>query len=107
MTEMMMVQVAFVITKEAVALGVVMAVVLPAVSMVTPVFNELSLELRDSLDIFSHKATSVQIQFIRLSNMIGLSPVQTIIGLTFTVLGVIIYVVIPQLLINQQMGKTF
>ena len=39
--------------------------------------------------------------------MIGLSPVQTIIGLTFTILGIIVYVVIPQLLMNRQMGKTF
>ena len=56
---MMMIQVAFKFTSEAVLLGVIMAAVLPTVSMMTPIFNELTVELRDALDVFSHKASTV------------------------------------------------
>jgi len=56
-----MVEVIIDYTPEALLLGIGMAIFIPFVSMISPVFNEISIQLRDALDVFSHKATAIQI----------------------------------------------
>ena len=46
---------------EAYLVGVLVAVLLPVIAMVAPVVNSLSIQLRDALDIFRSKTSSISV----------------------------------------------
>lgn len=80
---------------EAYLIAVLVAWVLPLLSMIVPVINSLGVELRDALDLFRDKHSQLTVQFTRLESMYGLNVFQTAIGLTFSLLSTTVYVIIP------------
>jgi ABC-type antimicrobial peptide transport system permease subunit len=49
-----------------VLIGLLVAYALPIISMIKPVINSLAMELRDALDIFRKKSSTVDVQFTKL-----------------------------------------
>lgn len=94
-------------TTESTLVGLGTAVVLPILAMILPIINGLSIQLRDALDIFRNKIETVTVAFTRLESMYGLSISQLILGLILSVLGVIIYVMVPfSILTNEYTNAT-
>jgi hypothetical protein len=86
---------------EAYLVGIFVSWVLPLMAMIAPVYNSLTVSLRDALDVFRPKTTSMTVAFSKLEDMYGLNVVELVVGLTFATLGVIIYVVIPFSFVSQ------
>ena len=85
-------------------MGIFVAYCLPLISMISPVINGLSVQLRDALDVFRKKVETMDIQFKKLQNMYGLSVIQMVMGILLSTYGVLVYIQVPQALINNNMS---
>ena len=85
-------------------MGLFVSYFLPLVSMISPVINGLAVQLRDALDVFRKKAQTTDIQFTKLQNMYGLSVIQMVMGTLLSTYGVLIYIQVPQALMNGDMS---
>ena len=82
-------------TSNTVLVGMFIGVMFPLMAIVGPIYQSVSVELRDSLDITRVKASALTVQFKKLENEYGLSPMQLQMGILFVIFGFICTVVIP------------
>ena len=88
---------------EVVVVGVAIAVLLPLLSMITPLIKTSQASLRDSLDVFS-KANKITASVVTIEQKIGISFNQLFLGLILTFYGLISFTVIPASLIYKKFG---
>ena len=90
--------------------AILLGVLVPVLSNIGPIRAAVATSLRDSLDIFGRRAgkiDEVTVQMTKIQDMTGISPTQTIVGLTFTVLGFVIYYFFPMAILLQNMDLFF
>ena len=83
-----------------------LGILLPLCSNIIPIRKAVATSLRDALDIFRKKVDSFTITMTQMEDL-GISPVQLMIGITFTVFGFVVYYFIPMALFYQRMGLFF
>jgi hypothetical protein len=76
-------------------IGILAAFTLSCISMVFPIINSISLELRDALDIFRTKIDTVSVSFTKIQSQYGLSLNQAIVGFLLSAIGIALYVIVP------------
>ncbi|TNV74243.1 hypothetical protein FGO68_gene7073 [Halteria grandinella] len=86
-----------------VVLAIFLGVILPQLSNLAPIRDIMASSLRDSLDIArrSGKGDQISISMTKLKDF-GVSPIQLVIGLTFTVVGFTVYYFVPLAVILNQ-----
>jgi len=79
---------------SAVILGIVLGLVLPLVSNILPIQQAMSLNLRDTLDLYHRTINELTVKIKRLEEM-GLSVTQIVVGCMLVFWGSIVYFFAP------------
>lgn len=87
-----------------VLVAAIVAICLPLMASVNPILANLSLQLRDALNIHRVKPSNLSVAITRLQDLYGLSLDQLILGLTLAFTGIMSYVLIPFSLIKGELG---
>jgi len=78
-----------------ISISIFLGIVLPQLSNLGPIRTAVATSLRDALDIQrKKKPDDLTIQMTKLENL-GISPLQTIIGICFSVFGFLLYYFMP------------
>jgi hypothetical protein len=88
------VQPRFGLSGTAVAYGMVVGLLFPALANVQPIQKALGKTLRDSLDMYRKSSGDASVLFTRLEEL-GVSPGQTALSLMLVLFGFIVYYVVP------------
>jgi len=75
-------------------LGISVGFFLPLLSNIWAIKKALLNKIRDSLDVFHTGINDVVVKIYKLESF-GLSPFQTILGITLVVMGVMTYYLVP------------
>lgn len=91
-----------------VVMALSLGLVLPQLSNLSPIRSLLASTLRDSLDLTrrASKPDEVSLTFTRLQDM-GVSPIQLLVGLCFTIVGFCVYYFVPMALLLKKMNLFF
>lgn len=84
----------YLVSGDAVALGVTIGIIMPIVSNILPIQRALSKNLRDSLNLYTRVINEVEVQILKLQSL-GLSATQFLVATMLVVLGIISYYLAP------------
>ena len=83
----------------AIIIGAACAILLPLLSLISPLTKLAQTHLRDAMDVTRKKDDQLTVRFNRFTSMIGVSVTQILMGFMFTMFGVIFFVIIPNKLL--------
>ena len=79
---------------------------MPLIANIYPIRQAISKQLRDALDIYRKTIDEITVTIKRIESL-GISVMQIIVGVTFTVFGFTVYYFIPQSILNNNLDLFF